>query len=156
MHRPHTLIGYAVGNPMNMASTLAAYAAICRETGMPFVFPGSPASMRASSTSPMAASWPSIWPGPRRARGAEQAFNIVNGEVFRWNWLWPKLAAYFGVKPGDYPGHAQPLEKMMKDAGPIWEKIVAKHGLEDVRSISSPPGGTPIPISAANWRPSRP
>ena len=42
VHRPHTLIGYAVGNQMNMAATLGAYAAICKETGKPFVFPGSP------------------------------------------------------------------------------------------------------------------
>ena len=42
VHRPHTLIGYAVGNAMNMAATLGAYAAICRETAKPFVFPGSP------------------------------------------------------------------------------------------------------------------
>ena len=42
VHRPHTLIGYAVGNQMNMAATLGAYAAICKETGRPFVFPGSP------------------------------------------------------------------------------------------------------------------
>ena len=41
VHRPHTLIGYAVGNQMNMAATLGAYAAICKETGRPFVFPGS-------------------------------------------------------------------------------------------------------------------
>ena len=43
VHRPHTLIGYALGNAMNMGTTLAVYAAICRETGRPFVFPGSPA-----------------------------------------------------------------------------------------------------------------
>jgi hypothetical protein len=42
VHRPHTLIGYAVGNAMNMASTLAAYAAICKETSRSFFFPGSP------------------------------------------------------------------------------------------------------------------
>ncbi len=43
VHRPHTIIGYAVGNAMNMGGTLAAYAAICRETGRPFLFPGSAA-----------------------------------------------------------------------------------------------------------------
>ena len=48
VHRPHTLIGYAVGNAMNMAATLSAYAAICRETGQPFVFPGSPEQFAAS------------------------------------------------------------------------------------------------------------
>ena len=33
VHRPHTIIGYALGNAMNMGVTLAAYATICRETG---------------------------------------------------------------------------------------------------------------------------
>ena len=41
VHRPHTIIGYALGNAMNMGVTLAVYAAICRETGRRFVFPGS-------------------------------------------------------------------------------------------------------------------
>ena len=43
VHRPHTIIGYALGNAMNMGVTLAIYATICRETGRPFVFPGSAA-----------------------------------------------------------------------------------------------------------------
>src|SRR6202021_1073969 len=42
VHRPHTIIGYALGNAMNMGVTLAAYATICRETGRPFLFPGPP------------------------------------------------------------------------------------------------------------------
>jgi len=41
IHRPHTIIGYAIGNAMNMGATLAPYATICRETGRPFLFPGS-------------------------------------------------------------------------------------------------------------------
>ena len=44
VHRPHTIIGYALGNAMNMGVTLAVYATICRETGRPFLFPGSPGS----------------------------------------------------------------------------------------------------------------
>mgnify|MGYP000859411228 CR=1 FL=1 len=58
------------------------------------------------------------------------AFNIVNGEVFRWNWMWPKLAAHLGVAAAEYPGHAQPLEKQMAGMEPVWDKIVAKHGLQ--------------------------
>jgi len=42
VHRPHTLIGYALGNAMNMGITLPVLAAICKETGRPFAFPGSP------------------------------------------------------------------------------------------------------------------
>ncbi len=41
VHRPHTVIGYARGNAMNMGVTLAVYASICKATGQPFTFPGS-------------------------------------------------------------------------------------------------------------------
>ncbi len=41
VHRPNTIIGHTVGNLMNMGSTLAAYATICKETGLDFTFPGS-------------------------------------------------------------------------------------------------------------------
>lgn len=43
VHRPHTIIGFALGNAMNMGTTLAVYATICKETGKPMVFPGSSA-----------------------------------------------------------------------------------------------------------------
>ena len=43
VHRPHTIIGKAIGNAMNMGATLAAFASICKETGRPFKFPGSAA-----------------------------------------------------------------------------------------------------------------
>ncbi len=38
VHRPHTMVGYAIGNAMNIGTTLAVYGAICRETGRPFTF----------------------------------------------------------------------------------------------------------------------
>ncbi|RDC58661.1 Rossmann-fold NAD(P)-binding domain-containing protein [Adhaeribacter pallidiroseus] len=41
IHRPHTVIGKAIGNMMNMGTTLAVYASICQETSRPFRFPGS-------------------------------------------------------------------------------------------------------------------
>ena len=40
VHRPHTIIGFAVGNAMNMGVTLAVYATICRETGHPLRISG--------------------------------------------------------------------------------------------------------------------
>ncbi|WP_159714855.1 NAD-dependent epimerase/dehydratase family protein, partial [Geminicoccus flavidas] len=43
VHRPHTVIGKAVGNAMNLGTTLAVYATICRETGRKFRWPGSQA-----------------------------------------------------------------------------------------------------------------
>jgi nucleoside-diphosphate-sugar epimerase len=131
VHRPHTLIGYAVGNQMNMAATLGAYAAICRETGRPFVFPGSPQQYEApvDITDGRIIAKHLLWAATEPA-ARNNAFNIVNGEVFRWSWLWPKLAAHLGVPAADYPGHAQPLEQQMAGMEIVWDAIVAKHGLQ--------------------------
>jgi len=46
VHRPHSIIGLAVGNAMNMGTTLAVYAMLCKETGRPFQFPGSEAQWK--------------------------------------------------------------------------------------------------------------
>lgn len=35
VHRPHTMIGYALGNAMNMGVTLAVYGSICHARGEP-------------------------------------------------------------------------------------------------------------------------
>jgi nucleoside-diphosphate-sugar epimerase len=132
VHRPHTLIGYAIGNQMNMAATLGAYAAICKETGRPFVFPGSPEQYQAvvDVTDGRIIAKHLLW-AATEPQARDNAFNIVNGEVFRWNWLWPKLAAHLGVAAADYPGHARPLEEQMAGMEPVWERIVKKHGLRD-------------------------
>src|SRR5277367_584477 len=39
--RPSCICGFAVGNPMNMATSIAVYATLCRELGLPLRFPGS-------------------------------------------------------------------------------------------------------------------
>lgn len=39
IHRPHTVIGKAVGNLMNMGTTLAVYTTLCQQTGRPFRWP---------------------------------------------------------------------------------------------------------------------
>ena len=42
--RPEGVIGYGVGNPMNLLMVIAVYASICRELGQPLRFPGSVAA----------------------------------------------------------------------------------------------------------------
>jgi nucleoside-diphosphate-sugar epimerase len=133
VHRPHTMIGLVVGNAMNMAVTLAVYASICRHTGQPFVFPGS-AEQYAAITDVTDARvlarqlhWAATTP-----EAANLPFNVVNGDVFRWTWLWQRIADYFGLPVGEHPGHPVPLEPRMAGAQAIWAKIVAKHGLKDI------------------------
>jgi nucleoside-diphosphate-sugar epimerase len=134
VHRPHSLIGYALGNAMNMGVTLAVYASVCRETGQPFTFPGSLFQWNALTDVTDAEllarhlEWASLTPEARN-----QAFNVVNGDIFRWRWLWPILAAYFDVVPAAPPPGKAPLEISMAQIAPTWEKIAAKFGLVESR-----------------------
>ena len=133
VHRPHTMIGFVVGNLMNMAVTLAVYASICKHTGRPFVYPGSPEQYNAVTdvTDARILAKQLYW-AVTTPEAANMAFNIVNGDVFRWTWLWQQIADYFGIKVGEYPGHPVPLENQMVDASGIWSEIVARHGLQDI------------------------
>lgn len=131
VHRPHTVIGWAIGNAMNMGVTLAVYASICRETGRPFVFPGSPEQYNAATdvTDSRILARQLEW-AATSPHVANQALNIVNGDIFRWRRMWTMIAEDLGVEAAVYPGKATPLEEQMADAGPVWNRIVAKHNLK--------------------------
>jgi hypothetical protein len=43
--------------------------------------------------------------------------------------MWPVVADGLGVPAAEYPGHAQPLEEWCTGAGPVWDRIVARHDL---------------------------
>jgi nucleoside-diphosphate-sugar epimerase len=133
VHRPHTMIGFVVGNAMNMAVTLAVYASICRHTGRPFVYPGSPEQYNAVTdvTDARLLAEQLLW-AATTPEAANMPFNTANGDVFRWTWLWRQIADYFGLDAAEYPGHPTPLEEQMVDAAATWSEIVAKNGLEDV------------------------
>ncbi len=133
VHRPHTMIGWALGNLMNMGVTLAVYGALCAETGEPFVFPGSPQQYSGITdiTDARLLARQMVWAATSE-RAVGQAFNTVNGDVFRWRRMWQVVADGLGVPAAEYPGHAQPLEQRFADAGPVWERIVKKHGLRDI------------------------
>ncbi|HEY1212764.1 MAG TPA: hypothetical protein VGE93_03940, partial [Bryobacteraceae bacterium] len=132
VHRPHTIIGYAIGNAMNMGVTLAAYAVICRETGRPFVFPGSAAQWNGLTDMTDVRllarhlQWAATTPAARN-----QSFNVVNGDVFRWNWMWGRLANWFDIEPAPFPGPGIPLERQLADAAPIWAQIASKYSLAE-------------------------
>jgi len=133
VHRPHTLIGWALGNAMNMGVTLAVYAAICRETGRTFRFPGSQQQWEAVTdvTDARLLADHLMWAATTSA-AANQALNIVNGDVFRWRRLWPRLAAALGVEAAPFEGEPAPLEEQMADAAEVWPEIVHRHGLRDI------------------------
>jgi nucleoside-diphosphate-sugar epimerase len=132
VHRPHTVIGKAVGNAMNMGTTLAVYATLCRELWRPFRFPGSAAQWRGVTdmTSAGLLAEHLLWAATTPA-AANQAFNVVNGDVFRWQWMWSRIADWFGLAPAPFDGTVRPLEQQMADDAPIWRRIAERHGLRE-------------------------
>ncbi len=129
--RPHTIIGYAPGNAMNLGTSLAVYATLCKETGRAFTFPGSPQQYAGITdmTDAGILARHLVWSATTPA-AANTAFNVVNGDVFRWRKLWRQIADYFGIEVGAYPGEARPLAESLADVGPEWDRIVARYGLQ--------------------------
>ncbi|KEQ31768.1 SDR family oxidoreductase [Pedobacter antarcticus] len=132
IHRPHTVIGMAVGNAMNMGTTLAVYASICKETGRKFIWPGSSAQWNGISdvTDAGVLAEHLIWASTTDV-ARNEAFNIVNGDVFRWSRLWKRLAGYFDVAPVGFDGQIHPLELTMANDGEIWKQIAEKYKLKE-------------------------
>ncbi|MEE5079617.1 SDR family oxidoreductase [Pseudomonas alliivorans] len=141
VHRPHTVTGVAVGNAMNMATTLAVYATICKATGRPFVFPGSRVQWDSLTdmTDARQLAQQQLW-AATTPEAANQAFNITNGDVFRWSWMWGQIADYFGLQAADFPAQPAPLEEQMADDQKAWSEIVSKHQLKesDINRLISP------------------
>ncbi len=59
---------------------------------------------------------------------ANEAFNITNGDFFRYQHLWPAFARHFGLPAGgvetvDVPTRMQGTEK-------LWDAMVEKYGLQ--------------------------
>jgi nucleoside-diphosphate-sugar epimerase len=135
VHRPHTLIGFALGNAMNMGVTLAVYGSICRATGDPFVFPGSPQQYSGVTdiTDARLLGRHVVW-SATEPRARNQAFNTVNGDVFRWRQMWTAVAHSLGVEPAEYPGTPQPLAERMEHADEVWAKLVANNDLAPYRA----------------------
>jgi nucleoside-diphosphate-sugar epimerase len=132
VHRPHTIIGYAVGNAMNMGSTLAVYATICKHLGKPMQFPGSSAQWNGLTdiTDARILAKQLLW-AINTPETKNQAFNIVNGDTFRWNWMWRRIASYFDVEAAPFNGEVLPLETQLRDAAPIWKSIAQTHNLAE-------------------------
>jgi nucleoside-diphosphate-sugar epimerase len=130
VHRSHTVLGFAVANAMNMVLTLSVYAAICKQLGRPFVFPGSEMQWNGLTdvTDADLVSEQMIWAATHPA-GHDQAFNIANGDVFRWRWLWPQLARYFELPYEGFAGAPRTLESQMVGMDSTWRAIAARHAL---------------------------
>ncbi|MCA0757935.1 SDR family oxidoreductase [Paenibacillus sp. N4] len=128
--RPSVVCGFALGNPMNLAMVIAIYASMSKELGLPLRFPGKPGAYNSllEMTDAGLLARATVWAATDE-RCANQAFNITNGDLFRWNELWPKIAAFFELETA--PPLPMSLEVIMSDKETLWNCMVKKYGLEN-------------------------
>ena len=136
--RPSVVSGFALGNPMNLAMVIAVYASISKELGIPLRFPGKPGAyhtlMEMTDAGLLAKA--TVWAATDE-RCANQAFNIANGDLFRWNEMWPKIARYFELETA--PPLPMSLNVVMADKEELWNRMTEKYGLagDSYKEVSS-------------------
>lgn len=142
---PNDVIGYAVGNFMNLALTLGIYAVVSKELGRGLSFPGSPDfytkfdCFTSSKLHAQFCAWAATAPA-----AANQAFNVVNGDTESWQNLWPRVAKYFGmeVKPEQFSdahaskrGSTMPLMEKPPIAVQAAELGLLNHGITNQSKV---------------------
>ena len=130
-YRPGIVFGYCLGNPMNMLTVLAGYALICRELGLPLRYPGTESGFRILNQATDAGLLARMmaW-GSKAPVAHNQAYNVTNGDSFRWCDIWEGIADFFGMRPGGV--QTLRLATQMADKAPVWDRIVERHSLRRV------------------------
>ncbi|KAA2236601.1 SDR family oxidoreductase [Salinarimonas soli] len=126
--RPDVVAGDAWGNPMNIALVIGAFAELSRALGVPLRFPGTEAAYGALAqiTDAGLLARASAWAAETERAGGE-AFNVTNGDVFRWERMWEDVAGALDLPVA--PPVPLTLARHMADKGPLWREIAGRHGL---------------------------
>jgi len=125
--RPDIVIGHSLGSAMNLGNLIGIYGALCRATGTAMQFPGPENAYRNTLVNITAAEVlgeAALW---AMETGTTGAYNITNGDVFRWSHVWPQIAQWFEVEVGE----PQPisLDVRLKTMQPLWQEIAEQAGL---------------------------
>ncbi|HPU52987.1 MAG TPA: SDR family oxidoreductase [Burkholderiaceae bacterium] len=123
--RPQLIFGDALGVAMNLIPVIGVYAALCRELGLPFAYPGGPSNLLEATDARLLAralAWAAEAPSARN-----QIFNITNGDVFVWRNVWPAVARALGLQPG--PDEPRAMVQFLPAHADAWDRIVARDGL---------------------------
>ncbi len=148
--RPHAVCGFALGNPMNLVVAIAVYASLGKDLGIPLRHPGNLGNHRAlyQVTDAGLLARALVWMATSET-AANQAFNITNGDLFRWEQLWPRFAEFFEMDWA--PPQPLSLSQMMADKGPRWETLAARHGLQEIAWERLVSWGFADYVFAAEW-----
>ena len=128
--RPDVVVGDIWGNPMNIALVVGAFAEISRALGIPLRFPGTDKAFGQlvqftdSGLLARASRWAAT-----SDRAAGEAFNVTNGDTFRWERMWSDVARHLGQETAS-PVPLR-LAQHMADKGPLWRMLAQQQRLMD-------------------------
>jgi nucleoside-diphosphate-sugar epimerase len=122
--RPQLVTGPTPG-ALNVLPAIGAYAAIRREKGEPFGFPGGPSFVWEAADADLVGDV-AVW-AAQSPQAANEAYNITNGDVFEWRNVWPGIAETLGVEAG--PDTPMSVTAYLAESADVWDKIVARYGL---------------------------
>jgi nucleoside-diphosphate-sugar epimerase len=129
--RPQIIVGAAWGVAMNPLLALGAYAAIRRELGQAFSYPGGAPHVM-EMVDPRLLGEAFEWAAEAPA-AANETFNITNGDVYAWPEVWPALADAFAMEQGaDEPLR---LAEFLPAHAEVWDRIVAREGLRPIQLL---------------------
>lgn len=126
--RPSVVAGVGLGNPMNLAMVIAVYASMSKELSIPLRFPGKPGAHGSliEMTDADLLARATVWAATTEA-GRNEAYNITNGDLFRWSSMWPAIAAFFDLEVA--PPLEMNLSDVMADKEELWNTMVERHDL---------------------------
>src|SRR6201984_2599072 len=122
--RPQLVTGPTPG-ALNVIPAIGVYAAIRREKGEPFGYPGGPSFVWEAADADLVADV-MVW-AAQSPQAANEAFNITNGDVFEWRNVWPAMAETLGVETG--PDMPLSVAAYLAENADVWDQIVAKYDL---------------------------
>lgn len=125
--RPQVLLGAAPGAAMNPVVPIGAYAALCRELGRPFAFPGAPTALwEMADTGLLAEAFEWATGSPA---AINQIFNISNGDIFVPAHAWPHIAKRLGLSTGDRASSGLVAFFAEEEVQAAWTRLVDRYGL---------------------------
>ena len=123
--RPQFIFGGVLGAAMNLIPVIGVYAALCREIGRPFSFPGGGSYVAEAVDSRLLAD--ALHWAATSSNALNETFNITNGDVFDWRDLWESFSGALEVESG--PDELLSLAQWLPEQEAVWQRIVQRHGL---------------------------
>lgn len=107
---------------------MGTFAELSRALGVPMRFPGTDKAYAqlAQFTDAGLLARASVW-AAASDKAAGEAFNVTNGDVFRWERMWEDVARHLGLEIA--PPVPLTLARHMPDKGPLWREIAEWRGL---------------------------